>query len=105
MENFDFIDAVEIKKAYKTFIDGNGRDIENIFDNLNNFIKDAFHNGFRAGKESGAFEGQLKAKMNIVINLIKLTNLNENEICKFIEIDEANENWIRFIKDTRGKLR
>lgn len=105
MENFDFINAVELRKAYKDFIKDNGSDIENIFNNLHNFIKDSFYNGFQAGKESGIFEGELKSKMNIIINLIKFTNLNENEICKVMEIKDANENWVRFIKETRGQLR
>jgi len=101
MKNFEFIDAVGMKKAYKGFINEKGSDMESIFNNLHNYIKDTFH----ARKESGVSDGELKGKMNIIINLIKFTDLKEDVICKVIGIDDSNENWVRFVKETGEKLK
>lgn len=101
----ELINSVEKNRTYKAFIKENRKSIESISNDFHNLIKNAFNNGFVAGKESGIFNGELKAKMKLVINLIKFTDLDDNTICKIIEKRVDNENWTRFIKETREKLK
>ena len=106
IENFnEFMDAVDVKNAYRNFIDKNSDHMEAIFTNLHNYINNTFHHGFAAGKEKGILDGELKAKMKVIINLIKFTEMDDRIIFKIAEIKEDDDRWIRVVKETRQKMK
>lgn len=45
------------------------------------------------------FDGELKGKMKVIINLIKFTEVYDNAIFKVVEIEEDDDQWIWFAKE------
>lgn len=43
--------------------------------------------------------------MKLVINLIKFTDLDDDTICRIIEKEVTNKNWVGFIRETRENLK
>lgn len=43
--------------------------------------------------------------MKVIINLIKFTEMDDRIICKIAEIKEEDDRWIRFVKETRQKMK
>lgn len=65
---------------------------------MHNYIKNTFHHGFTAGKEKGILDGELKVKIKVIIDLIKITEVDNYTIWKIEEIKE-DENWIKLLRE------
>ncbi len=99
----DFIKAIDTKNDYEEFIEENGDEIDEVVNDVYSCFKDSFYKGWKKGRENGIKDGGLKIRLEVVINIVKYTDLEDRTILKILD-KENEKHWIDFLKETRGKL-
>jgi hypothetical protein len=105
MDNLsDFIKAIDAKNSYDEFIEEDGKEINAIVNNLHNCFRDSFYEGWKKGKENGKRNARVNLHLEIAINLIKHSELDDDTILKILG-KENERHWIGFLKETREELK
>lgn len=99
----DFIKAIDTKNDYEKFIEENGDEIDDVVNDVYGCFKDSFYKGWKKGRENGIEDGRLKIRLEVSINIVKYTDLDDGTILKILD-KENEKHWIDFLKETRGKL-
>jgi hypothetical protein len=100
----DFIKAIDIKNSYEEFIEDSGDEIDDVVNDLYSCFKDSFYEGWRKGRENGEQNGMLKLRLEIAINMIKYSNLDDDTILEILGKKYNEKHWIDFLKKTREEM-